>query len=59
MLNYIFDSHNSLSNHQHYHSNHWGPHFEGASQNITAQAGANVTLDCKISMLHDKVVSII
>ncbi|XP_051172820.1 hemicentin-1-like [Leptopilina boulardi] len=57
MLNYIFDSHNALNHHQHYHNNNWGPHFEGSSQNITAQAGTNVTLDCKISMLHDKVVS--
>lgn len=58
MLNYIFDSH-SHSKHQHYHDHRWGPHFEGKSTNVTAQAGATVTLDCRISLLQDKTVSLL
>ncbi|KAJ8668784.1 hypothetical protein QAD02_000043 [Eretmocerus hayati] len=57
MLNYIFDTHNGHSKHQHYHDHRWGPHFEGKSTNITAQAGASVMLDCRISLLQDKTVS--
>lgn len=59
MLNYIFDIHNTINKHQHHRDNRWGPHFEGESQNVTAQAGATVILDCKISLLQGKTVSII
>ncbi|XP_044576504.1 uncharacterized protein LOC123259828 isoform X2 [Cotesia glomerata] len=57
MLNYIFDIHSTLNKHQHHRDNRWGPHFEGESQNVTAQAGATVILDCKISLLQGKTVS--
>ncbi|XP_034943124.1 zwei Ig domain protein zig-8-like isoform X2 [Chelonus insularis] len=57
MLNYIFDIHSTLNKHQHHRDNRWGPHFEGESQNVTAQAGATVMLDCKISLLQGKTVS--
>ncbi|XP_043501415.1 uncharacterized protein LOC122523615 isoform X1 [Polistes fuscatus] len=59
MLNYIFDAHSTLNKHQHHHDHRWGPHFEGESsaKNLTIQAGANVILDCKISLLQDKTVS--
>ncbi|XP_053594714.1 uncharacterized protein LOC103577870 isoform X2 [Microplitis demolitor] len=57
MLNYIFDIHSTLNKHQHHRDNRWGPQFEGESQNVTAQAGATVILDCKISLLQGKTVS--
>ncbi|KAF7997955.1 hypothetical protein HCN44_009353 [Aphidius gifuensis] len=57
MLNYIFDIHNTINKHQHHRDNRWGPHFEGESQNVTAQADATVILDCKISLLQGKTVS--
>ncbi|XP_048514540.1 obscurin [Athalia rosae] len=56
MLNYIFDAHSTLNKH-HHHDHRWGPHFEGESQNLTVQAGATVTLNCRISLLQDKTVS--
>lgn len=59
MLNYIFDTHSTLNKHQHHHDHKWGPHFEGESSNITVQAGASVTFDCRISLLQDKTVSAI
>lgn len=58
MLNYIFDIHSTINKHQHHRDNRWGPHFEGESQNVTAQAGATVILDCKISLLQGKTVGI-
>ncbi|KAK0177522.1 hypothetical protein PV328_001569 [Microctonus aethiopoides] len=57
MLNYIFDIHSTLNKHYHHRDNRLGPHFEGESQNVTAQAGATVILDCKISLLQGKTVS--
>lgn len=59
MLNYIFDAHSTLNKHQHHHDHRWGPHFEGESKNMTVQAGGSAILDCRISLLQDKTVSVI
>lgn len=58
MLNYIFDAHSTLNKHQHHHDHRWGPHFEGESKNMTVQAGGSALLDCRISLLQDKTVSL-
>ena len=58
MLNYIFDAHSTLNKHQHHHDHRWGPHFEGESKNMTVQAGGSAILDCRISLLQDKTVSV-
>ena len=58
MLNYIFDAHSTLNKHQHHHDHRWGPHFEGESKNMTVQAGGSAILDCRISLLQDKTVSL-
>lgn len=38
-----------------------GPYFEEESPlaNVTAPAGSTILLDCRVAMLHDKVVNII
>ena len=63
MLGYIFDTHSNLNKH-HHHDHKWGPHFEevelGAnSTNITVQVGSTANLNCRISLLQDKTVSLI
>lgn len=42
----------------------YGPHFEdvqreGSPKNITVQAGGSVYLNCRISLLQDKTVSLL
>lgn len=56
LSNFILDAHNTINKHLHHHDHRWGPHFEGESRNVTVQIGANVTLDCKISLLQGKTV---
>lgn len=62
MLNYIFDTH-LASNKHHHHDQRYGPHFEdikniGNITNITIQAGDTAHLNCRISLLQDKTVSV-
>jgi hypothetical protein len=62
MLGYIFDTHSTLNKH-HHHDHKWGPHFEevelGANAtNITVQVGSTANLNCRISLLQDKTVSL-
>lgn len=56
LLGYIFDAH---SNQKHHHHDHpWGPHFEETNvTTVTVRAGSTVYLDCRISLLQDKMVS--
>lgn len=63
MLGYIFDTHSNLNKH-HHHDHKWGPHFEevelGANAtNITVQVGSTANLNCRISLLQDKTVSLV
>ncbi|XP_049836254.1 uncharacterized protein LOC126281380 isoform X1 [Schistocerca gregaria] len=59
LLAHIFDTHSPANKH-HHHDHRWGPHFEDDGlnvTNVTVQVGDTAVLNCKISLLQDKVVS--
>jgi hypothetical protein len=59
LLGYIFDTHVNMKHHHHDHR--WGPHFEEVSNstNVTLKVGSVSVMNCRISLLQDKTVSVL